>query len=257
MTRISSPERGRCERSSSDSVARSVAGDVAAPPRVRDGEDRRLGAADGELLDDGARDRLAVRPRRELLDLGREIADVVPDRLDERAARVAVGRRTEPRELLADPLRQLLLARPRTCALRRPCATAFASAESFLTPSPTSTRTVSGAGEARYASTSLTSAAFHASTPSTTTARDSPPKSPSELQAETASAPDASEAWRCSVASSPIARPEPLERERDLRPVAPREEVDRLQRALVRHAAKHRRLPRPRPGRGRRPSGPT
>ena len=50
------------------------------------------------------------------------------------------------------------------------------------------------------------------------------------------------------------ARPEPLQGERDLRPVAPREEVDRLQRALVRHAAKHRRLPRPRPGRARRPT---
>src|SRR5581483_4716224 len=70
--------------------------DVPASPRVGDGEDRRLGAADGELLDDRARDLLAVRPRRELLDLGGERADLVPDRLDESAARVAVGGGAEP-----------------------------------------------------------------------------------------------------------------------------------------------------------------
>src|SRR5689334_9263068 len=77
------------------------AGDVATSPRVRHGEDRRLAAAGGQLLDDGKRDRLAVRPRGELLDLGGEVADVLPDGLDERAAGVAVGGRAEPRELLA------------------------------------------------------------------------------------------------------------------------------------------------------------
>src|SRR5262249_4605447 len=82
--------------------------DVTASPRVRDGEDRRLGSADRELLDDGARDLLAVRPGGELLDLGREIADVVSDRLDERSAGVAVGGRVKPRELLADPFGELL-----------------------------------------------------------------------------------------------------------------------------------------------------
>jgi hypothetical protein len=83
--------------------------DVATSPRIRHGEDRRLGTADGELLDSGARDRLAVRPGRELHDLGGEVADVVSDSLDERAAGVAIGGRAEPRELLADPLWQLLL----------------------------------------------------------------------------------------------------------------------------------------------------
>ncbi len=120
-TRISSPERGLVRALEQRLRRAERAGDVAASPRVGDGEDRRLGAADGELLDDGTRDRLAVRPRGELLDLGGEVADVLPDGLDERAAGVAVSGRAEPRELLADPLRQLLLRRPRTCAPRRPC----------------------------------------------------------------------------------------------------------------------------------------
>src|SRR5579862_1350689 len=42
--------------------------DIATPPGVRDGEDRSLGAPHRELLDDRLRDRLAVRPGRELLD---------------------------------------------------------------------------------------------------------------------------------------------------------------------------------------------
>src|SRR5579871_824072 len=65
-------------------------GDVATSPGVRDREDRRLGPADGQLFDDGTCDRLPVRPRRELLNLGGEIADVVADGLDERATGVAV-----------------------------------------------------------------------------------------------------------------------------------------------------------------------
>ena len=44
---------------------------------------------------------------------------------------------------------------------------------------------------------------------------------------------------------------QPLERHRDLRPVGPRQEVDRLQLAFARHAAKHRRRRRPLPGRVR------
>ena len=84
-------------------------GDVPPAPGVGDREDRRFGPPDGELLDRRARDLLAVRPRRELLDLGGEIADIVPDRLDERAARVAVDGRVEARELLADPVRKLFL----------------------------------------------------------------------------------------------------------------------------------------------------
>ena len=82
--------------------------DVSATPCVGDREDRRLGASDRELLDVHACDLLAVGPGRELLDLGGEIADVVSDGLDERTAGVTVGGRAEARELLGDPLGQLL-----------------------------------------------------------------------------------------------------------------------------------------------------
>ena len=84
-------------------------GDVAAAPRVGEREDRRLGAAGGELLDLLDADRIAVRPCCELLDLGRELVEAVAHELDERAAGVAVGLRADPRELLGDPFGELLL----------------------------------------------------------------------------------------------------------------------------------------------------
>ena len=134
-------------------------------------------------------------------------------------------------------------------------ATALASAESFFSPSPTSTSTVVGSRGGEVRLDLLDVRAFHASTPSTMTARDSPPKRPSELQAATASSPEVSDGVELLGRVLTDPRPQPLQRQRDLRPVAPREEVDRLQLALARHAAKHRRRPRPHPGRARRPRG--
>ena len=158
--------------------SRGGAGDVTASPRVGHGEDRRLGSAHGELLDDGARDLFPVRPRRELLNLGGEVANVLADRLDERPACVAVGGGAEPRELLADPLGQLFFAT--SYVMKSPAfATAFASAESFLSPSPTSTRTVVGSRRGEVRLDLFDVGGLPRLDPVDDDERDSPPKRPS------------------------------------------------------------------------------
>jgi hypothetical protein len=53
--------------------------------------------------------KIGVSARPELLDLGGEVAHVVSDGLDERAAGVAIDRSAEARELLSHPVRELLL----------------------------------------------------------------------------------------------------------------------------------------------------
>ena len=230
-------------------------GDVSPPPRVGHREDRRLGPSDGELLDGGTRDRLAVRPCRELLDLGREVADVLPDRLDERATSVSVGGAAKPRRTARRPISAAASSRRRRRGPGRPWRPPWRAPRRVLIPSPTSARTVVGAGAARYASISFTSAAFHASTPSTTTSAGLPAE-----EAERVAGGDRVRARRlrrrggCSVASSPIRPRSRWSAKAIFGRSRPRQEVDRLQRALVRHAAKHRPLPRPHSGPARRPA---
>src|SRR5436305_1327582 len=79
------------------------AGDVARAPRVRQVPRRRLGAGCDEQVDLDVRHRVAVRPRRELVDLARELVQVVADELRQPAARIGVGLDAVQLELLADP----------------------------------------------------------------------------------------------------------------------------------------------------------
>src|SRR5438093_805024 len=86
-------------------------GDVAPAPGVREREDRRLRAGDGELLDVADADLVALRPRRELVHLGPERLEILSDELRERAARLGLGRRAAALQLGRDPGRQVPLAR--------------------------------------------------------------------------------------------------------------------------------------------------
>ena len=69
-------------------------GDVAAPPRVRERESRRLRPRRDELLDLGRADAAAGRPGRELVDLRRKLVQVVADQLDQETACIRVRRRS-------------------------------------------------------------------------------------------------------------------------------------------------------------------
>ena len=225
---------------------------VAPSPGIGNREDRRLGPPDRELLDDRARDRLAVRPRGELLDLGGEVADVVADRLDERTARVAVGRSAEAGELLADPLGKLLLRHVVSEDLAG-LGDCLGERRVFLDPVADERENGRrrGSGEVRLELLDI---------------RGLPGLHPVDHDKACLAAEEAEgiaggdRVLRRRFSGVEVLgglltdpRPQPLQRDRDLRPVRPRQEVDRLQLALARHAAKHRRRRRPPLGRERRP----
>ena len=201
--RSSSPERVRCVRSSSDSVMASTA-PTSRRPHASVSEKIGVSAlptASSSTSCDG--DLVAAGPRCELLDLARELVEVVADDLDERAARLLVRLRAEPAELLADPLWQLSLrhvvreqlARLRDRLRERRVGLQLARDECEHGV---------GGGAARYAATAFASSAFQRSTSSTMTSLPPPTKSPSALQVAIASSPLASRALRCSVESSPM-----------------------------------------------------
>ena len=172
-------ERGSGVRSSSCSAARSTPATSRAPQASVSA--KLLASARGrdELLDDGGRDALAGRPRRQLVDLGRELVEVVADEHDQRAACLRVGRRAVQLELLRRPSPGRPFFATSQISSSPVGATAFASGASFFSSPPTSASVVAGAGALRYAATAFASSAFHASTPSTTISRPSPAKSPS------------------------------------------------------------------------------
>ena len=89
------------------------------------------------------------RPGRELVDLAGELVQVVADELGEAAARRGVGLRAVDGELLGDPL---WIARVWTSQISTSpvAATAFAIGESFFSSPPTSASVVPGAGDLRY-----------------------------------------------------------------------------------------------------------
>ena len=81
------------------------AADVARAPGVGQVPRRRLGARRDERLDVGRGDRVAAGPGDELLDLARELVEVVADELGEQAAGFRLGGRAAQLELLGDPAR--------------------------------------------------------------------------------------------------------------------------------------------------------
>ena len=227
---------------------------VAAAPGVGEREDGRLGPADGELLDRRARDRLAARPGRQLLDLGSKVAEVVADRFDEGAAGIPVGRRAEPRELLAYPLRKLLLlhvvGEDVTGLLDGLCERGV---ELDAVADEREHR-----GRRRRGEVGLDLLRVRR-LPCLDALDDDEPRVAAE-QAEGVAGGDRVRTGRLRCAqvlgrllTDP--RPQPLQRQRDLRAVGPRQQIDRLQLALRGHDAKHRRRLRGRPRRaGRRPA---
>src|SRR5206468_1940023 len=67
------------------------------------------GAPGGERVDVALTDLGARGPRRQLVDLGLELVEVVADELDEPRARLVCRTRADARELLARPLREVAL----------------------------------------------------------------------------------------------------------------------------------------------------
>ena len=191
--RISSPERGRCERSSSDSVARSMPATSRLP---HESVTAKIGVSARPTASSSTTARVIGSPFAHVASFW--ISDERSPTSSPTASTSArqasrLGRRAEARELLADPLGQLASSRTSYACASPAFAHRLRERGVLLEPSPTSTSTVSGPGEARYAAISFTSAAFHALDPVDDDRAGSPPKRPSELQAETASAPDASE----------------------------------------------------------------
>ena len=134
------------------------AGDVAVAPRVGEREARRLRPGRDELLDLGGADLVARRPRRELVDLRRELVEVVADQLDQQPARLGVARGAAQLELLADPAARGHGSARRRAAPRRGPATALAIGASFFSSPATSASVVPGSGAARYSPTAFASA---------------------------------------------------------------------------------------------------
>jgi hypothetical protein len=225
-------------------------GHVPSPPGVGDGEDRSLGASDRQLFDACPSDLLAVGPGREFLNLGCEIADIVTDSLDERAAGVTVGGRTEACELLGDPFGQLLLrhvVRQDLTCLRDQLGERGVSLDPVADEREDRGR--SRSSEVRLELLRV------GRLPGLDTVDDDESRLSAE-KAEGVAGGDRVFARRLRgvklldrVFTDPA--PQALERDRDLRPVRPRQEVDRLQLVLARHAAKHRRRRRPLPDRER------
>ena len=77
--------------------------DVAGPPGVGQRPGRRVGPRRDERLDVGLGHLGAVRPGRELVDLARELVQVVADELGEQAAGLRLGLRLVQLELVGDP----------------------------------------------------------------------------------------------------------------------------------------------------------
>ena len=202
MIRISSPERGRGDRSMISSAARRTAP-----------TSRRPQASVSEKIDVSARPAaccstclsVICSPPAQVVSLSISVAS--SSRLSptmSTSARHASASALPPRRANCSATQSGSLRFDTSYASTWPAfATAFVSAESALIPSPTSASTVAGAGARRYAATSFTSAAFQRSTSSTITSRPSPTKRPSALHVATASAPVVSRALRCSVASAP------------------------------------------------------
>ena len=89
----------------------------------------------------------AVRPGRELVDLARELVEIVADELGEQPARLGSAVVAVQLELLGDPAGDRpCLRRPRA-GPRRAAATAFASGASFFSSPATSASVVPGAGD--------------------------------------------------------------------------------------------------------------
>ena len=86
------------------SLAASVRPRVALRPGVGERERRRLGDGRDEQLDLVLADRLVPGPERELVDLVRELVEVLPDEVDQSGARVGLGARARLAEAVGDPL---------------------------------------------------------------------------------------------------------------------------------------------------------
>src|SRR5581483_245763 len=82
------------------------AGDVARAPRVGESEAARLATRRHDALDVVDPDAIAARPRRELVDLPRELVEVLAHQLDERAGRLRIDLLAVDLELLRDPALQ-------------------------------------------------------------------------------------------------------------------------------------------------------
>ena len=82
---------------------------VALRPGVGERERRRLGNGGDEQLHLVLADRLVPGPERELVDLVRELVEVLPDEVDQRGARLGLGACARLAEALGDPLVDVLL----------------------------------------------------------------------------------------------------------------------------------------------------
>ena len=89
---------------------------------------------------------LAGRPRRELLDLGRELVEVVADDLDQRAARIGVGLRAARARTARRPTPAASASSRRRSAPGRPSRPPSRARESAFISSATSASTVLGRG---------------------------------------------------------------------------------------------------------------
>ena len=231
--------RGDDSRSNDASVAASTAATSRLPIASVSANDGHLAERDDELTHRLPVDRLAAGPRRELRDLVREMVQVGleplgHDRVDERPRELAVDPLTVRRELLDDPLDDLLavdvvdehLAELRDRLQERGVLAELARRRARARlPASGRPRTPRSPSRPRPSSRS---------TSSTTTSR-SVPKSPSEFDAATASSPDVSSAAEQLDAVGVEAVAEPAERALDLRPVRAGQEVERLE--LVGHEA--------------------
>jgi hypothetical protein len=86
-------------------ASRESRGEIAPPPCVGELIARNLRATGREQLDLVRSDRLAVRPGRDLVDLGGELLGVLPDHFDEKTRRFGVDSDVAFAELLHHPIR--------------------------------------------------------------------------------------------------------------------------------------------------------
>jgi len=103
MIRISSPERGRADPFHDlFGCAKHSSGRRASPMHRLSEKIDCLPSPAAWSSDLAQRDLLPAGPGRELVDLGRELVEIVTDDVDERPARIDVGFAAEGRETLGD-----------------------------------------------------------------------------------------------------------------------------------------------------------